>query len=125
METPLHPTPMQRPMMKGEIYVDELNKPTFQVTKDSKSPLYVARGIVETKFDQRCMNLLPICSRTHVLLPCVVHRKLIEKFAASKRHHTAVAFVASFKHDLLFFCLSKRARRLWQRGLHESQARIR
>ncbi|CAM9934080.1 unnamed protein product [Ectocarpus fasciculatus] len=30
METPLHPTPMQRPMMKGEIYVDELNKPTFQ-----------------------------------------------------------------------------------------------
>ncbi|CAM9117656.1 unnamed protein product, partial [Ectocarpus sp. 6 AP-2014] len=30
METPLHPTPMQRPMMKGKIYVDASNKPTFQ-----------------------------------------------------------------------------------------------
>lgn len=32
MEAPLHPTPMQRPMMKGKIYVDASNKPTFQVT---------------------------------------------------------------------------------------------
>lgn len=31
MEPPLHPTPMQRPMMKGKIYVDASNKPTFQV----------------------------------------------------------------------------------------------
>ncbi|CAM9665388.1 unnamed protein product [Pylaiella littoralis] len=30
METPLHPTPMARPMMKGKIYVDASNKPTFQ-----------------------------------------------------------------------------------------------
>eukprot|EP00752_Nemacystus_decipiens_P008857 g7903.t2 len=30
MEAPLHPTPMQRPMMKGKIYVDASNKPTFQ-----------------------------------------------------------------------------------------------
>lgn len=31
METPLHPTPMARPMMKGKIFVDVSNKPTFQV----------------------------------------------------------------------------------------------
>ncbi|CAM9694233.1 unnamed protein product [Laminaria digitata] len=30
MEAPLHPTPMQRPMMKGKIYVDASQKPTFQ-----------------------------------------------------------------------------------------------
>lgn len=32
----MHPTPMQRPMMKGKIYVDASNKPTFQVRKDGK-----------------------------------------------------------------------------------------
>ena len=36
METPLHPTPMQRPMMKGKIYVDASNKPTFQVRKNTE-----------------------------------------------------------------------------------------
>lgn len=33
MEAPLHPTPMARPMMKGKIYVDASNKPTFQVSE--------------------------------------------------------------------------------------------
>jgi len=31
METPLHPTPMARPMMKGKLFIDVSNKPTFQV----------------------------------------------------------------------------------------------
>lgn len=30
-EQPLHPTPMNHPMMKGKMTVDVSNKPTFQV----------------------------------------------------------------------------------------------
>lgn len=55
MEAPLHPTPMARPMMKGKIYVDASNKPTFQVRERAVN---IQQPVWDMQYSVCCLCIL-------------------------------------------------------------------
>lgn len=63
-EQPLHPTPMEEPMMKGKIYVDASQKPTVQVRLHD---LVRCRQIIVALVPRKCASGLEFDGRVPVI----------------------------------------------------------